>query len=104
MTGKANALGDGEKEEVIASRRRGNLGGGDVCGDCFVADAPRNDRRADAPRNDRRAEGVAIPHKCSYKSCHSLFTWLIKSIFLCREPALSCFSLIMAFCGSWKIS
>ncbi|MBA7571298.1 hypothetical protein ES708_13057 [subsurface metagenome] len=33
-----------DKKGVIASQRRGNLGGGNAFRDCFVANAPRNDR------------------------------------------------------------
>jgi len=39
------------KRNVIASQRRGNPGGGDVCRDCFVAGTPRNDKKGDTPRN-----------------------------------------------------
>ncbi len=44
------------------------------------------------PRND----SAATSYKSSYRSLHSGFIRLIRSIFFLREPALICFSLEMA--------
>jgi len=43
-------------------------------------------------------------HNSSYRSRHSLLTPLTNSIFLCLEPAFSCFSLEMALCISSQTS
>jgi hypothetical protein len=76
-------------EERSCSLRRSNLlllGNELLKGDCF------------ALSGSQRHGGYCIS---SYKSFHSGFKLLIKSIFFCREPPLICFSLAIA---EWILS
>jgi len=93
---------------VIASRRRGNLGGVRLLRRPSSDGLPRNDKEVChcgelKPRAQRRGQ-ARQSHNSSYRSRHSLFMPLTNSTFLCLGPAFSCFSLEIALCTSSQTS